>query len=156
HHRFENALQPTLVLAPVIMVIEFFLVAGLAFFVSATNLFFEDVRYLLTGGLAILYYLVPVIYFPEFVSHSNSLAELGPRWRDLIYGAYMLNPLSALISTFRKWILVPTFGPGGIRTEGMTELDYYFLVAAIIFSLLIGLAGYAYFNRKKWSFAERP
>lgn len=156
-HRFEIALQPALVLAPVIMLVEFFLVAGLSFFVSATNLFFEDVRYLLTVGLSILYYAVPVIYFPEFVAQSRGLEELGPRWRDLIYGAYMLNPLSTLISTFRKWILVPTFsGNFSIRTEGMTELDYFFLAAAVASSVVIALSGYAYFNRKKWSFAERP
>src|SRR4051812_47917366 len=85
--RFESALQPSLLLAPVVMGVEFLLVTGLAFFVSATNLFFEDVRYLLTVGLSILYYAVPVIYFPEFVAQSRALGDLGPRWRDLIYAA---------------------------------------------------------------------
>ena len=99
-------------------------------------------KLLLTVGLSILYYAVPVIYFPEFVSQSNGLAELGPRWRDLIYGAYMLNPLSALISTFRKWMLVPTQTMNlKIRTEGMTELDYYFLAAAVISSISAVMAG---------------
>jgi len=153
-HRFEIALQPTLVLAPVVMLIQFLLVGGLALFISATNLFFEDVRYLLTVGLSILYYAVPVIYFPEFLAQTNALP---PRLRDAVYTVYMLNPLAALISTFRKWILVPTqFSTFNIKTEGMTWIDYWFLAAAAVSSLLIALAGYAYFNRRKWKFAERP
>jgi homopolymeric O-antigen transport system permease protein len=155
--RFEWSLLPTLALAPAAMVIEFFLVAGLALFVSATNVFYEDVRYLLTVGLQILYYAVPVIYFSELVRDTN---QVPPDWRGTIYSLYMLNPLSAIITAFRKWILVPTnfttHSSFQVRTDSMTGSDYVFLAAALVSSLLIALAGYAYFNRRKWKFAERP
>jgi lipopolysaccharide transport system permease protein len=152
--RVEWSLQGTLVLAPVAMLIEFFLVAGLALIVSATNVFFEDVRYLLTVGLQMLYYAVPVIYFAEFLGYTD---QLSPQWRDLVYTLYMLNPLATIITAFRKWILVPTvFTKFKIQTEPMTGVDYAFLAAALVTSLLIAVAGYAYFNRRKWKFAERP
>jgi ABC-type polysaccharide/polyol phosphate export permease len=155
--RFEWSLQPTLVLAPVAIAIEFFLVAGLALFVSATNVFYEDVRYLLTVGLQILYYAVPVIYFAELVRDTNQVPR---EWLGTVYTLYMLNPLSAIITAFRKWILVPTnftsHSSFQVRTDPMTRSDYAFLAAALVSSLLIALAGYAYFNQRKWKFAERP
>lgn len=152
--RFEWTLQPTALLAPVAMAVEFLLVAGLSLYVAATNVFYEDVRYLLTVGLSVLYYLVPVIYFAEFLGHTN---QLPPEWRQAVYTVYMLNPLSAIITAFRKWILPPTYFSGfEIRTQPMTGGDWAFLGAAVVTSVLVGVAGYSYFNRRKWRFAERP
>jgi ABC-type polysaccharide/polyol phosphate export permease len=149
------ALQPTLLLAPVLMAILFLLVTGLAFFISAANVFFEDVRYLVTAGMSILYYAVPIIYFPEFLRYST---KIPPSMRQGIYTLYMLNPLAALISTFRKLILVPTqFPTFNIHSQDMTLswADVAFVGVALVTSLVIAVAGYAYFNHMKPRFAER-
>lgn len=153
-HVFDWTLQKTAVLAPVIMLIEFLLVAGLSLYVSATNVFFEDVRYLLNVGLSILYYCVPVIYFAEFLRASN---QIPAQWQHIVYNLYLLNPLAALITSFRKCILPPTSFQGfKIQTTPMGPIDYGFLAIAFVTSLVIFLAGYHYFNQRKWRFAERP
>lgn len=149
---FVWTLQPTALLVPLAMGIELLLVAGLAFIVSALNLFYEDVRYLLTVGLQMLYYLVPVLYFAEFLLSTNAIA---PEWRRTAYTIYMLNPLAAVITAYRKWILPPTNSPMWGRA-GWTMSDWWFVAAAAVTSTLIAVAGYLYFNRRKWSFAERP
>lgn len=144
------ALQPTLLLAPLVMAMLFFLVMGLAFFAAATNVFFHDVRYLVSAGLSILYYAVPVLYFSEMVKGS-------PKVPAGVYTLYMLNPLAALITGFRKLILVPTASDRfhelntSLNGESLT-----FLGVAIVTSLLVAVVGYAFFNRRKPKFAERP
>ena len=47
------------------------LLAGASFFVSVWALYFEDVRYLMESGLRILYWLVPVFYFPDMIRLRN-------------------------------------------------------------------------------------
>jgi ABC-2 type transport system permease protein len=150
-HQFVWTLQPTALLVPVAILIEFLLVAGLAFFVSALNLFYEDVRYLLTVGLSMLYYAVPVLYFAEFLLNTSAIR---PEWRQPVYTLYMLNPLAAIITAFRKWILPPTNSPMWGRAAWMPG-DWWFVAAAAASSLLIAAAGYSYFNHRKWNFAER-
>ena len=76
-HVFVWTLQPTALLVPIAIVIELLLVTGLAFFVSALNLFYEDVRYLLTVGLSMLYYAVPVLYFAEFLLTTDAIGLDG-------------------------------------------------------------------------------
>jgi len=44
------------------MTIQAVLVIGLSFFISCLNVFYEDVKYLLTALLNALFYLTPVMY----------------------------------------------------------------------------------------------
>lgn len=156
-HRLIWALQGSLLLAPVVIAIEFFLVAGLSLVISAANLFYEDVRYLVTAALSILYYAVPILYFPEMLRLSDRIQPAS--LRDTVYTLYMLNPLASLISAFRKLILVPTQVPDfkiSAAELGMRGPDWAFLGIALLTSLGVAAAGYAYFNRLKPRFAERP
>ncbi|MBI3911089.1 MAG: ABC transporter permease [Armatimonadetes bacterium] len=147
--KFVWTIQPTVFFTPVVIVILFLLSAGLSLVAAALNLFYEDVRFLLTVGLNILYYLVPIIYFPELVARA-----LPHR----LYAIYMLNPLSPLISAFRKWVLPPTnisIGGTHAATSGITATDGAYLLVAAVVSVLVAAAGYAFFNARKWQFAER-
>src|SRR5207249_81636 len=105
NHHMIWPLQWTAVFVPIAMATEFLLVVGLAFFLSATNLFYEDVRYLLTVGLSVFYYVVPVLYFGEFLLTTPKIPAEA---RQTVYAVYMLNPLAAVITAFRKWVLPPT------------------------------------------------
>jgi lipopolysaccharide transport system permease protein len=154
-HQLIWPLQWTAVLVPIAMAIEFLLVVGLAFWISATNLFYEDVRYLLTVALSVFYYAVPVLYFAEFLLTTP---QIPAEARRTVYTVYMLNPLAAVITAFRKWVLPPTRSSVFVHAASarMTPTDYAFLGIALLTSLLVALAGYTYFNHRKWRFSERP
>ncbi|MFN3649557.1 MAG: ABC transporter permease [Armatimonadota bacterium] len=149
--KFNFPIQPTVVLTVIPMAGLFLLVSGIAMFISVWTLYFEDVRYLADSGMKILYWLVPVLYFPELILHRDP----GGRG-ELIYTLYMLNPLSAFITSFKKLTLPPTKSPGGEwMTTPMGAQDWGFLGIAMVVSLVFFLLAHRYFNARKWKLAER-
>lgn len=133
---------------PVLMALQTALVIGLAFFISCLNVFYEDVKYMLTVLLNVFFYLTPVMYPAELV-----YAKLNSPW---LYKLYLLLPMNALTDAYRKTLLPP------IKELPMRDtvvkglpLDYGPLAIAGVICLLIAVAGYAYFNARKWVFAER-
>jgi ABC-type polysaccharide/polyol phosphate export permease len=152
HFRFEWTIPPTILYLPALVAIMFLLVAGLAMWLSCLNVFYEDVRYLLTVGTQVMYYFVPVIYFSEQVL----LSGLNAHYHGWVYRLYMLNPLATLITAFRKSLLPPA-PPTALSLErGSMPLEPGYLLWAGVASLLVAFFGYAIFNRKKWQFVERP
>jgi lipopolysaccharide transport system permease protein len=144
-------MQPRLALVPGLIVLELLLITGIALVVSAVSVFYEDVKYLMTVLLQVLYFAVPVMYFVEHVKNSTS----NHASHGLLFKLYMLNPLVTILTTFRVWMLQPTFIPNlGIRTSSDVPIGYLALTAAV--SLAVAIGGYALFNRMKWSFVERP
>jgi ABC-type polysaccharide/polyol phosphate export permease len=116
---------------------------GVGLIVSAYNVFYEDIKYMMTVGLSLLFYLVPVIYVVE------QLADGIPPRLAWLYHVYHLNPLAVWISAFRKVFLPPVpeaFNPRPLEPA-------HLLVAAAL-SIAIAIIGYAVFNKRKWQFAE--
>ena len=153
---FNWAIQPTALLLPLIIAALVLLVAGITMLVSVWTLYFEDVRFLLDNGLKILQWLVPVLYFADIIRHSATLGAAAP-W---VYRLYMLNPLAALITAFRKLTLpmVRIVQRDGtvVTVPPMTGEDLLFLGIALLVSAGIAAAGYRYFDSRKWKLAERP
>lgn len=137
----------TIIYLPVLLIIQFALSAGIAFIVSALNTFYEDVKYIVSVGLYLLFFVSPIMYFSETVMH---------RFRETpwAYVLYHLNPMATLCTSYRKVLLDPQpVGPSQLPPQ---PLDWSLIAAsgAIAFLFLIG--GYALFNRMKWRFVERP
>jgi lipopolysaccharide transport system permease protein len=148
-------LLATMVRIPFLIVIEFFLVTGIALVVSAVSVFYEDVKYLMTVLLQVLYFAVPVMYFVEQVKNSTPNHDS----HGLLFKIYMLNPLVTILTSFRAWMLQSIYIPAsahsiGIQTSTDVPIGYVAFTAAI--SLAVAVIGYALFNRMKWSFVERP
>lgn len=144
-------LLPRLALIPFLILIELFLITGLSLVISAVSVFYEDVKYLMTVLLQVLYFAVPVMYFVEQVrlSTPNSSSH------GLLLEVYMLNPLVTIITAFRAWMLMPIYIPNlQTTTSAAVPINYLLFTAGI--SLAVAIAGYALFNRMKWSFVERP
>jgi len=136
---------------PVLMAIQTALVIGLAFFISCLNVFYEDVKYLLTVLLNVFFYLTPVMYPAELV--YAKLAQLNS---PMLYQLYLLVPMNALTNAYRKTLLPPF---EGLTIKGTPipsqPLDWGTVAAAGVICLSIAAAGYAFFNARKWVFAER-
>lgn len=153
----DNPFRLSIVYLPIIVVLQLSLTLGLALIVSALNTFYEDVKYLISVGLYLLFFLSPIMYFSEQVYYASGIPDSK---RELVYNLYHLNPVAMLMTAYRKVMLDPqqvTMARGG------TVLDYPYLpldwrmvgvCAVICFGTLV--LGYHIFNRKKWQFVERP
>lgn len=135
---------------PVLIILQTLLLVGLTFVVSCLNVFYEDTKYLLTVLLNVLFYLTPVMYVSELV--YTRLPEVH---RTLLFKLYLLMPLNMLTEAYRKTLL-PAFH-GGIRGSEIQSvpLDYGMLGICAAVCILAAVGGYAYFNARKWVFAER-
>jgi len=135
---------------PVLIILQTLLLTGLTFVVSCMNVFFEDTKYLLTVLLNVLFYLTPVMYVSELVYTRLPQAHQG-----LLFKLYLLMPLNMLTEAYRKTLL-PAFhgGIGGAPIQSV-PLDYVMLGVCAVICIVSAVGGYAYFNARKWVFAER-
>lgn len=120
--------MPGWIFLPVILGIELMLILGLGLACAALNVFFRDVRSLLTLGLQIWFYASPIIY---------PVTMVPEKLRTL----YFLNPMAGVIEGFRDVLLngrVP--GP-------------YLLVSAVT-AFVVFVVGYWLFKRLEFQFAD--
>ena len=139
---------------PVIVLLLFLQTLGVSFFVAAANVFYEDVKFIVATGMTFLFYLIPIIYFPENIFFS---ARIPARWHWWAYHLYLANPLAWIVTAFRQVF----FARAIISSRGATPVysapfDYRYFAITAVLSVVICLAGYTYFNAKKWKFTERP
>jgi ABC-type polysaccharide/polyol phosphate export permease len=138
----------TWLLLPVVILIQLMLNMGIALFVSCMNVFYEDVKYMVTVLMNLLFFTLPVFYVVENISFTKNIPE---PYRSLVYKLYFINPLSFLLTAYRK-ILLPSFNSNTIHS---TPMNYWYLALSAVISLLVFIGGYTFFNKRKWYFAER-
>jgi lipopolysaccharide transport system permease protein len=111
-----------------IMVLLCALTTGLSLFLSAANLFFRDVKYLVEAFLTYAIFFTPVLY---------DASSLG-KWKNLI----LLNPVAPLLEG-----MATTLAAGQ-----PPEMNW--LIYSAVFSLVILFVSYALFKRLESTFAE--
>jgi lipopolysaccharide transport system permease protein len=138
---------------PYLLLVQFMLTTGLSLIVSCLNVFYEDVKYIVSILLNLGLFLLPIIYVVEQPYYAAIKAGGG-----LLYGIgfdiYMLNPLTSLITGYRKALLesprAEAIGGPSLPLDPVNLL----ITGLISFGVLVG--SYIYFNRRKWQFVERP
>ena len=127
---------------PVLLVLNFCLATGIGFYISALNVFYEDVKYIVGVGLYLMFFLTPVMYFSETVYFA--LKAKGWEW---LYYVYHLNPVATLCTAYRK-TLVPTGmieiqpGPGQApEMMYMLEFNWVLFWIATIISVFVLFSG---------------
>jgi ABC-type polysaccharide/polyol phosphate export permease len=147
-------LLPTMLLFPVIVLMELLLVTGLAFIFSALNVFYQDVKFILQTLFNLLFFLLPVLYPSDVVFYSTRM-----RAHSWLYGLYMLNPITMIVTAFRKTLLEPiwpeTFN-ASLKGKPPVPMDWTMFSLSFLLCIFIAWFGYWYFNRRKWQFVERP
>jgi lipopolysaccharide transport system permease protein len=114
---------------PLILAVQVALIIGVSLFAAAINVFYRDIRFIVPLGLQLWMYASPVIY---------PLSLVPDRLRSI----YMLNPMAALITSYRDVFLL------GQPPETSQ------LLLALIECLVVCLAGYLYFKRVEPEFAD--
>lgn len=146
-----------ILLLPVLVLMQTLLIGGIAFYISALNVFFEDVKFLTSVVLDLLFYGVPIIYFLEQVYATKAIpASLKPVVEQL----FLLNPMTVILASYRSFLLPPiTLKKDAL---GLTEPllvntgvpPAYFCLAFVV-CVFVFISGYASFNSRKWRFVER-
>ncbi len=148
----QERFLPTAGVFPILILIQFMLVTGLSLFVSCLNVFYEDVKYIVTIFMGLGLFAFPILMLVEQIKFTGSI---GKWWHEPAVMLYLYNPMSVLITGYRKALLEAP-GPNVLNGNPYPPLDYNALVLAAIVSLGVLVAGYAYFNARKWQFVERP
>jgi ABC-type polysaccharide/polyol phosphate export permease len=110
----------SLLLFPLLLLIQGVLTAGLSLTVATLNAFYRDVEHLTGVALLLLFYLTPIFYQPWVV---------GKKYRMI----YELNPIAILVQGYR-----------GIFFYGITPEWGSLLVATSISMALLGLGWIIY------------
>jgi lipopolysaccharide transport system permease protein len=128
-------IQPTaaVVLLPGLILLAMVTALGFAFWFSALNVRYRDVKYAVPFLVQIWMYLTPVIYGSSLVPE---------RYRFLL----ALNPMTAVVEGFR-WALLGS-------TMSQTHSPGYLYVAAVVIALLVFVTGITFFRATERTFAD--
>ena len=126
---FKVRLGFPLVYFPVLIVIEFFLTAGITLFLSALNVFYRDIQFIIMNLMTFLFFSLPIMYFDK---------QLPLKLRHIIY----IDPIAYLMKCFQD-----------IFYFNMFPRPFYIL-GVLLISLLFYIAGYSYFASRKELFSE--
>jgi ABC-type polysaccharide/polyol phosphate export permease len=120
---------------------------GLSYFLAYLNVFYEDVRFIVTALTGLFFYALPIFYPIEAVQAKG------------YFGIYMLNPVAALLVMYQRALLGPPAVPDATGKAYLPSVDIpeimpYFLIAGAV-SFLVLVLGFSYFERNKWEMVER-
>ena len=138
----EHLHWKVLLVIPVIF-FAFALCLGLSLILAYLNVFYEDVRFIVTALLQLFFFVLPIFFTIEQVRAKG------------YYGLYMLNPVSALLVTYQRALLPPP----DVKVDGVQLLPVgipwdYFALAGVT-SIVVLVIGFLLFERHKWEMAER-
>lgn len=87
---------------PLIFAVQFVLVIGLVLLLSALNVYYRDVSYMIEVVLAFGFYATPILYpLPK----SLGALPVPDAWKPWFYQAYLANPMANLIPAYRQALL---------------------------------------------------
>lgn len=112
-----------------IFIIQQLFTVGVSLFLSASNLLYRDIQYLLSLVLTLWLYLTPVIYPADIVP-------------DRFKFLFQLNPMAVIINAYRQTIL------------GGNPPNYLSLTIGLIISIATLFIGLSYFKSREKVFAD--
>lgn len=124
-------------LLPVVLVLQFALVFGIALIVSALNVYFKDIEHITSVVLMALFFMSPIIYPIDMVRPKTGTSALA-HW-------YMMNPLASLVTLVRRAFL---------GTGQPWPLEWTF-VPSLALSLVVLVFGLWLFSRLEPHFADQ-
>jgi ABC-2 type transport system permease protein len=90
---YRIPIHKTIILAPLIMIVQFFFIAGLSLFLSVGHLFYRDVGYIVNGVLPLFMFVTSVVY--PIKLNSPALQKM----------ITMFNPMIPIIESYRDVLL---------------------------------------------------
>lgn len=126
---YQITIKMTMIYLIPILLIQIALTLGIAFFTSAVNVRFRDIKYAVPLFMQLWMYASPIIY---------PISVVPERYRFI----YSLNPMTGIIDSYRKVIL-----------EGDPP-NFKYLGISIVVTLAIVFYSYRYFKEAEKTFAD--
>ena len=129
---FNVGVSVHLIMVPFIAIIQAILSLGIILITSSINVYVQDLEYIVSFILNMLFYGTPLVYALSKFSSAGILATL-----------IQLNPMTTIIDAYRDAFLYhvwPDFGALGL---------------ILIFSLVVLVIGYLIFKKLEKGFAEQ-
>jgi lipopolysaccharide transport system permease protein len=126
----SHVVQPTLCLLPLVWVTQLLLTAGLGYLVAGLSVFLRDIPQTVTVVINLWFYLTPIVYPARVIPEA---------WRHWVL---WLNPMAAIAEIYRDLILV-----GQV-------LHWQEWGVATVFSMIIFLIGFKFYQRVRPAFAD--
>jgi len=109
---------------------------------SAINVYYRDVGAALPVLLTLLMYLSPIIYPLHIVQEKLLVKQAAGDWSSVLYGIYLLNPLSGIVDSFQC-----------ITLRGISP-DPLVLLPGLALTLALLAPSYLLFKRAETRFAD--
>lgn len=151
-HPGQSPFQVGTVWLPFLMLMSLAISTGFGLIVAALNTFYEDVKYMVSVLLYLLFFLSPVTYLEENVAYSRLNQDYGG-W---VFKLYHLNPLATLSTAYRHALLAPQGPKINNVVQKPIALNGFYIVWTAFLCLGSLVFGYWVFNKYKWRFVERP
>jgi lipopolysaccharide transport system permease protein len=136
---FHVRLSPWLWLLPVVILIQTCFVLGVAFILSAINVFYRDTIMIMDVLMLAWFFLTPVFYPTDMLPRSYEVLGVT---LDIHRLMYILNPMASIIAAYRDLLY------WGYRTN----LDFFLRTGATAIAVLV--FGYWFFVRVSNRFGE--
>jgi lipopolysaccharide transport system permease protein len=126
---YRAPVASTLLLVPIVLIVQVALTTGVALFVAMANLFYRDVKYLVEPSLTVWMFATSVLYPVDRVGG----------WLGRVLA---VNPMTPIIDAYRALVLRQQLPPMGPSLYALTA------------SLLIFVVAWLAFHRAEYRFAE--
>lgn len=126
---FRTSISIHILWLPAILAIQLIFTMGLSLILSALNLFYRDIQYLLNLILTMWMYLTPIMYPVEM---------LPAKYRFV----FALNPMAVIINAYRQ-VMLTGDGPN------MSSLGIAFAMSLAVFGF-----GFVFFKKMEGEFAD--
>ena len=134
-----------IVLLPLVIAVQAMFTLGVAFVLSAINVFYRDTEVIMDVVMLALFFLTPVFYPIERLPQSFVAFGIDLPVQRLMY---ILNPMASLIASYRS-ILYGSYDGG---PPGPPAADFFIRTAATAFVFLV--TGYLFFAHHSPRFGE--
>ena len=128
----------TLALLPLVLLVQLLLTIGLAFILSAINVFYRDTQFIVDLGMLALFFLTPIFYDIRIAKPAMIFGQVV----DVALWLRRLNPMASLVNIYQD-----------VMYRGVpTNIDFFLRTA--LTSLVVFLVGYFVFRRMSVRFGE--
>ncbi|MCK9604767.1 MAG: ABC transporter permease, partial [Candidatus Omnitrophica bacterium] len=137
---FKVKLTLLIIFLPVVILIHTCLITGLSFMVSALQVIYRDVEYIIQVILMALFFLTPGVY---------TLNELVSKASPAFVKIYMLNPLVGILNFYRAVFI------NGYLKGVPGEVNFFnTIINPLLWSVVLLFAGYAVFKKYEVRFFD--
>lgn len=117
-----------IIFLPLLVLLTWLLATGIGFWLSAINVRYRDVGFIMPFFIQLMMYVTPVIY----------PVSIAPNFKQIL----ALNPMTGIVEAHRALIL------------GVRDINYSSLIFSVIITLIIFITGAIYFRSVERKFAD--